>query len=68
MIKLASVDRRFCTACGVCEKNCPREAIRVWQGSHAQVEEAECIGCGLCVRTCPAACIRLREAEAGHTE
>ena len=61
MKQLAWIDRRFCTACGACEKNCPREAIAVLPEGYARVDAEECIGCGLCVRTCPTACIRLRE-------
>lgn len=63
MKKLAVPHRDVCVACGACIKVCPREAISVWSGCYAVVDEKKCVGCGLCAKTCPAGCIALKEAE-----
>ena len=61
MKKLAVPDKKICVACGVCVKSCRKEAITVYKGCYAQVEEAKCVGCGLCARSCPAGCIAMTE-------
>lgn len=40
-----------CSACGVCETRCPKQAIRI-QDNLVSVSE-DCIGCGLCAAACP---------------
>lgn len=55
----AMVDPETCTACGICEKRCPMDAVRVGEGT-AQVARERCIGCGVCVPTCSDGAIRLR--------
>lgn len=62
--KRAVPDRKICVSCGACKNVCPREAITIWKGCYAVVEEEKCVGCGLCAKTCPAGCIELKEAEA----
>ena len=45
-----------CTACGVCARSCPTNAlsVRVGLGSTELVlDPAACTGCGVCVQTCP---------------
>ena len=45
-----------CTACGVCARSCPTNALslRVGLGSTELVlDPAACTGCGLCVQACP---------------
>ena len=61
MKKRAVVDKKICVACGVCTKTCPREAICIYRGCYAQVEEARCVGCNLCGKACPAGCISMEE-------
>ena len=61
MKKRAVVDKNICVACGVCTKVCPREAIRIYRGCFAQVEEVRCAGCNLCGKACPAGCISMTE-------
>lgn len=61
MKKLAFADKKICVACGVCMKACPRNAITVWHGCYAVVEENKCVGCGLCAKACPAGCIAVGE-------
>lgn len=61
MKKLAAPSRNICVACGVCLKACPKEAISIYRGCFAQVDEKVCVGCGLCARCCPAGCITVTE-------
>ncbi len=41
-----------CIGCGICEKNCPVDAIKV-DDFLAKVDYDKCVGCGLCVSKCP---------------
>ena len=50
-----------CVACGCCVKVCPMNAIRIFRGIFAKVDESRCVGCGKCVRECPASVIALKE-------
>ena len=61
MKKLAFVDKKICVACGVCVKTCRKEAISIYKGCFAQVNEGKCVGCGLCAKACPAGCISVKE-------
>lgn len=61
MKKCAVPDRERCVACGVCLKVCRKEAISIYRGCFARVDESKCVGCGLCARACPAGCIEIRE-------
>ena len=40
----------LCTSCGICEKACPKGAIRIKNGLH--VEASLCNACGKCERSC----------------
>ena len=57
----AVVNQRACVACGCCLKVCPMNAIRIFKGMFAKVDESRCVGCGKCVRECPASIIVLKE-------
>lgn len=50
----AEVETKRCIACGTCIKVCPRDAIKIYNGCYAVVNEEICIGCGLCEKACPA--------------
>lgn len=50
-----------CVACGCCESACPLNAITIFKGIYAKVEEIKCIGCGKCQRACPASVISIVE-------
>ncbi|MCR4830764.1 MAG: 4Fe-4S binding protein [Pseudobutyrivibrio sp.] len=59
----ANIDVSRCVACGVCRLQCPREAISIFKGCYAVVNEDVCVGCGLCEKACPADAINLVERE-----
>ena len=61
MKKLAVPDRNVCVACGVCLKSCRKEALSIYKGCYAQVDESKCVGCSLCAKACPAGCITIQE-------
>ncbi|MBW2480965.1 MAG: DUF362 domain-containing protein [Deltaproteobacteria bacterium] len=51
-----------CTACGECERICPKEAVKV-DGSMAAVTYARCIRCFCCHEVCPEDAIVLRSVK-----
>jgi formate hydrogenlyase subunit 6/NADH:ubiquinone oxidoreductase subunit I len=59
----AQIDRNQCVACGCCVKVCPMNAIEVYRGLYAQVNE-KCVGCGKCAKECPASIITIGEVQA----
>lgn len=46
-----------CIGCGICQKVCPTEAIKV-EGKLAHVIYDKCIGCGACKEKCPVKVIK----------
>jgi ferredoxin len=54
-----SLDREACIGCGVCERRCQVDALRL-EDDKALLESRRCIGCGLCVTTCPSGALTLR--------
>ena len=47
-----------CIGCGICEKNCPHDAIKVVDHL-ARIDGSKCTACGVCVEKCPKHCIKL---------
>lgn len=62
--RVASVDKKRCVACGVCENTCPLAAVKVHRGCYAVVEETLCVGWGKCAKSCLAGCIEMKERAA----
>ncbi|HEY6874602.1 MAG TPA: 4Fe-4S binding protein [Geobacteraceae bacterium] len=54
---IPSLDLDTCVKCGICEKKCPIDAIKMTDtgnGSNMpEVNKQICIGCGVCVSACP---------------
>ena len=58
------IDDESCTGCGICEENCPHDAIRVNKTiGKAEITEILCKGCGLCSNVCPSGVPYLRQFE-----
>ena len=53
-------EQNRCVACGVCVKVCPKDAISIYKGCYAQIDEEKCIGCGSCVKSCHNGAISVR--------
>jgi uncharacterized protein (DUF362 family) len=60
--KKSPVITHKCTACGECERICPKEAVKV-EGSMAKVTYARCIRCFCCHEVCPEDAIVLRSVK-----
>lgn len=45
-----------CIGCGICEKNCPKDAIHV-ENNLAKIDYDKCINCGICASKCPTGAI-----------
>jgi heterodisulfide reductase subunit A len=59
LIRAAVEDKDKCAKCGLCELNCPYNAITVMEDG-AEVNEILCRGCGACLANCPSEAITLR--------
>lgn len=59
----AVINRSACVACGCCVKVCPLNAIQVWNGVWAKVDQIRCVGCGKCAKECPASVITIQEVQ-----
>jgi Fe-S-cluster-containing hydrogenase component 2 len=46
------VRKDVCLGCGLCEENCPQQAISLRWGQ-AQIDQKRCNRCGLCLDVCP---------------
>ncbi|MFX1339682.1 MAG: 4Fe-4S binding protein [Promethearchaeota archaeon] len=55
----ANVNKEECAKCGLCELNCPYDAISL-KSDGAEVDEILCRGCGTCLANCPSEAITLR--------
>lgn len=48
----AQVKEAACIGCGICEKTCTANAIRVTEHC-AVIDETRCLNCGMCAVKCP---------------
>ena len=47
------IDEEKCKACGLCQKNCPTNAIEGEGREKRHINQEKCIKCTTCIRTCP---------------
>ena len=47
------IDAEKCKGCGLCQKNCPVQAIEGEARKKRRINEDKCIKCGTCINTCP---------------
>ena len=57
---VAEVDKDFCISCRRCERECPKEAIKITDEGVAVVDEINCDGCGICAACCPTEAIDIK--------
>ena len=48
-----SVNAEKCKGCGLCQKNCPVNAIQGEGREIRKIDKDKCIKCGTCISTCP---------------
>ena len=65
--KTLSNDISNCVLCGICQKQCPNEAITVdrKEAKTWTVDLDKCVKCGACVDKCPKKCLSLSGNETG---
>ena len=51
-LKYDSEGRHKCIGCGICQMNCPKEAISFVNG-RAHIDPDKCVNCGKCMKHCP---------------
>jgi len=46
------INPEVCTGCGLCQKNCPQEAISGEDRNPRAIDPEKCIKCGICIDVC----------------
>lgn len=62
-IKKARILRKDCVACGACVNVCPVNAVSIYKGIWADVDQEKCIGCSKCEKICPPSAITMEVPE-----
>ena len=53
-----TIDPELCKGCGLCQRNCPVEAIKGEARDVREIDQSKCIKCGTCIAKCPFHAIR----------
>jgi len=63
--QIRGVDINKCIFCGLCQKKCPSNAIRVDKNANLwEIDRFKCIICAECCRVCPKKCIHMDQEHA----
>jgi len=63
--KVAVIDYKKCTSCGVCYHRCPYRSIDLQNGKYT-IDQMTCEGCGVCEYFCPVKAINLVQVKTGN--
>ena len=62
---ISGIDPDACIYCGICQRKCPSDAIKVDKANKVwELETFKCIICGECVTSCPKKCINMENFHA----
>ena len=62
-----NVREDMCTACRICEKDCPTQAITGAKDVVHVIDQAKCIKCGVCFEVCKFDAVRLSSGSYART-
>jgi MinD superfamily P-loop ATPase len=61
---MLNISKNKCIGCGICEKECPAEAVKVnLKMGIAILDDNNCKNCGLCIQNCPQNAIKTLNEE-----
>ena len=52
-LSIIQIESEKCRGCGICQKNCPADAIIGEPGQVHKISQEKCIKCGTCISSCP---------------
>ena len=57
---IEGINVKECVFCGICEKKCPANAIKVNRQERTwEIDQYKCVICNVCVEVCPKKCINM---------
>jgi len=59
----AKIESDICNGCGICEKKCQVNAVKLSKKTLKVVDRNRCLGCGLCVPGCPKKAVVLQKKD-----
>lgn len=62
---ILQIDKKLCTICGVCVKNCPEKNLRITKNEIRIIDPLDCLHCLRCMHNCPTHSISFGELTHG---